>query len=196
MDLQFGKNTWDVDNLSVINFLNGDQIPFAKSKKEWKKFCDDKKPACAYLNFKDKITKDGVYYNIFSILDQRGLIPKGWKIPTTKDWESLARAIGGKKKAGEAMKSSKGWRSYKSTDAGSSKFAALPSGQIDTNIEAPDFSLVGSLAFWWSYDSENNNYETTYVSEYGTELLHAPNFSDDYNNEVYLGLNIRCIKEL
>ena len=208
MELQFGKNTWATDNLSIINFLNGDKIPFAKSKKEWKKLCDNKLPACAYLNFKDKITKEGVYYNIFSIVDQRGIIPKGWKIPTTKDWDSLARAIGGKKNAGEAMKSTKGWVSYKSTEAGSSKFAALPSGKIGTSIDDPDFSSIGSLAYWWTKDIENsfplsrtkeienNRFVTTYVSQYGTELLRSSIFSDDYNNEAYLGMNVRCVKDL
>jgi len=196
MELQFGKNTWATDNLSIINFLNGDKIPFAKSKKEWKKLCDNKLPACAYLNFKDKITKEGVYYNIFSIVDQRGIIPKGWKIPTTKDWDSLARAIGGKKNAGEAMKSTKGWISYKSTEAGSSKFAALPSGNIYTSIDEPDFSQIGSDAYWWTKDIENNRFVKTYLSQYNTELLRSSIFSDDYNNEAYLGMNVRCVKDL
>ena len=94
------------------------------------------------------------------------------------------------------MKSTKGWISYKSTEAGSSKFAALPSAKIDTRIDEPDFLEIGSLAYWWTKDIENNRFVTTYVSQYNTELLRTSIFSDDYNNEAYLGMNVRCVKDL
>ena len=152
-------------------------------------------PACAYLNFKNKATRDGVFYNIFSVIDIRGIIPKGWTLPTTKDWDSLARAVGGKKTAGDALKMKDKWNNANSSVLGSSNFSALPSGQIDTNKDNPDFSLVGSLAFWWSNDIEINEFTKAYISEYSTKLLNAPIIGDNYNIKEYSGINIRCIKD-
>ena len=194
-EVKIGKKIWAAENLSLISFINGDNIALAKNKEEWKKFCDMKIPACAYLNFKNKATRDGVFYNIFSVIDIRGIIPKGWTLPTTKDWDSLARAVGGKKTAGDALKMKDKWNNANSSVLGSSNFSALPSGQIDTNKDNPDFSLVGSLAFWWSNDIEINEFTKAYISEYSTKLLNAPIIGDNYNIKEYSGINIRCIKD-
>ncbi len=194
MELKIGKNVWSAANLAAIEFSNGDKITIAKSKSEWKKLCDEKKPACAYNKFKEKPAKDGVYYNVFAVFDSRGLIPSGWRLPTSKEWESLARAVGGKKNAGEAMKSPKAWPNYKSHDPGSSKFNALPSGSVDTSSEDPDFSLVGSIATWWTTDSESREIIKAYISEYSAELYIKPIIGDDMNNPDYAGFNVRCVK--
>jgi hypothetical protein len=53
MELKFGKKIWTAENLSVTNFVNGDSITIAKNAEEWKKLCDEKKPAGAYIDFKD-----------------------------------------------------------------------------------------------------------------------------------------------
>jgi uncharacterized protein (TIGR02145 family) len=194
MELKIGKNVWTAANLSAVQFLNGDKITIAKSKREWKKLCDEKKPACAFSKFKDKPTKDGAYYNVFAVFDSRGLIPEGWRLPTTKDWASLARAVGGKKNAGEALKAPKGWKNYKSEEPGSSKFAALPSGEIDTSSEEPDFSMIGSMAYWWTTDVDSGEILATYVSEYTAELHIKPIIHDDMHNSDYAGFNVRCVK--
>jgi len=196
MELQFGKNIWSTSNLSVVSFKNGDEIGIAKSQNEWKKLCDEKKPACAFLQFKDKLTKDGVFYNRFAITDSRGLLPEGWFLPDVKHWEKLARAIGGKKNAGEAMKAPKVWNNYKSSSPGNSKFAAIPSGRIDTNKKSPFFSLVGSISNWWAIDNASGDLLSISVSEYSTELLFQPIIRDNMNNPDYCGLNIRCAKDL
>jgi uncharacterized protein (TIGR02145 family) len=201
MELKFGKKIWTAENLSVTNFVNGDSITIAKNAEEWKKLCDEKKPAGAYIDFKDSLTKDGVYYNIFALKDERGLIPDGWRLPSTKDWNSLTRAIGGKKNAGEAMKSRTGWDSYNSADPGTSNFEALASGYIEPSIDKPCFHFNMKMAFWWTFDYENEKFNSfwskTYVSCWGTELYNAPTGRDDENNKLdYLGMNVRCVKDI
>ena len=200
MELIFGKKIWTAENLSVTHFVNRDSITIAKNAKEWRKLCDEKKPAGAYIDFKDSLTKDGVYFNIFALKDERGIIPDGWKLPSTKDWNSLTRAIGGKKNAGEAMKSRMGWYSYKTANPGTSKFEALASGNIGTSISKTFFS-ENTLAFWWTFDYENEKFNSfwskTYASCYGTELSNVPIGSDDEQHKIdYLGMNVRCVKDL
>ena len=194
MELKIGKNVWTAANLSAVKFLNGEKITIAKSKGEWKKLCDEKKPACAFSKFKDKPTKDGVYYNVFAAFDSRGIIPEGWRLPTSKDWVSLARAVGGKKNAGEAMKAPKGWKNYKSDDPGSSKFNALPSGEVNTTAEAPDFSMIGSMANWWTTDADTGEIVAAYISQYSAELYLKPIIGDDMHNPDYAGFTVRCVK--
>ena len=46
-----GSQTWMAENLNASTFRNGDPIPEAKSKEEWEKAVNEKRPAwCYYEN--------------------------------------------------------------------------------------------------------------------------------------------------
>ena len=87
-----GEQIWMTKNLDVVNFQNGDSIPQALNKEEWIKFLVEGKPAWCYFNFLDK--KYGKIYNFHAIVDDRGLTPKGWKIPSDDDIETLSKFLG------------------------------------------------------------------------------------------------------
>ena len=71
------------NDLKVTKYNNGDPIPKAVSNKQWKKF--GKKKIGAYC-----ITEKGDYlYNWYVVDDKRGIAPKGWHVPTNKEWNSL-----------------------------------------------------------------------------------------------------------
>ena len=98
------------------------------------------------------------------------------------------------------MKSRMGWYSYKTANPGTSKFEALASGNIGTSISKTFFS-GNTLAFWWTFDYENEKFNSfwskTYASCYGTELSNTPIGSDDKHNKIdYLGMNVRCVKDI
>lgn len=70
---------WQEGNLQVLNFRNGDPIPFCPTNEEWENAGKNKQPAfCFYEN---DITK-GVLYNWYAVNDERGLAPEGMRIPT------------------------------------------------------------------------------------------------------------------
>ena len=46
-EVRIGDNYWMTSNLSVTVFSNGDSIPFAKDKSEWRKLNSEGKPAWA-----------------------------------------------------------------------------------------------------------------------------------------------------
>ncbi len=88
--VKVGKEVWMQKNLDVITFRNGDSIFNAKTDKEWLWAAQNKMPAWCYYNNDEILGKKyGVLYNVYAVLDERGLAPKGWRLSTVKDWEYL-----------------------------------------------------------------------------------------------------------
>ena len=53
-DVKIGKQTWMSKNLDVSIFRNGEAIPEAKSKEEWRKAGDNKTAAFCYYEYDSK----------------------------------------------------------------------------------------------------------------------------------------------
>ena len=82
---------WSESNLSVTKFQNGDDIYFADNPYKWTKLNYRKQPAYSINPFMDSdlIPRLGLIYNIYALIDKRGLIPVGQKLPNFSEWESL-----------------------------------------------------------------------------------------------------------
>jgi uncharacterized protein (TIGR02145 family) len=82
---------WSESNLSVTKFQNGDDISFADNPYKWTKLNYRKQPAYSINPFMDSdlIPRLGLIYNIYALIDKRGLIPVGQKLPNFSEWESL-----------------------------------------------------------------------------------------------------------
>jgi uncharacterized protein (TIGR02145 family) len=107
-DTIIGSQTWMTENLSTLKFKNGDAIPVAKTEKEWINANVNKKPICCYYNF-DK-SSGVVYYNVWAVLDPRGLAPKGWRVPTIVDFETLVKEVGDS--CSRKLKSTDKWEEF------------------------------------------------------------------------------------
>ncbi len=82
-----GTQIWSGKNLDVTTFRNGDSIPEAKTPAQWEKAGNNKQPAwCYYQNKPENGTKFGKLYNLFAVVDQRGLAPSGWHVPSKEEW--------------------------------------------------------------------------------------------------------------
>jgi uncharacterized protein (TIGR02145 family) len=109
-DVKIGKQVWMSKNLDVSTFRNGDEIPQAKSKEDWVNAGENKQPAWCYYNFEENNGKKyGKLYNLYAAQDERILAPKGWYVPADEDWKELIEFLGGKKTAGNGLKSKEGW---------------------------------------------------------------------------------------
>jgi uncharacterized protein (TIGR02145 family) len=94
--IKIGKQIWSTENLSFSKFRNGDMIPEAKPKEEWIAAIIEKRPAwCYYDDQSGNGILYGKLYNIYAVLDSRGLAPKGFHIPTEKGWYQLFTSLGG-----------------------------------------------------------------------------------------------------
>lgn len=78
-------------NLSVTVFRNGDSITHAQSAEQWKQCSENKTPCWCYYQheYTDSITTE-ILYNYFAVTDKRGLVPKGYRIPSIADFQKLA----------------------------------------------------------------------------------------------------------
>ena len=78
--------------------------------------------------------------------------PSGWHLPTDSEWAMLVDQFGGMDKAGEALKSVKGWKE-EGNGNNSSGFDALAGG-----IRRPDGSYMfqGTLGYFWTSTLTNS----------------------------------------
>lgn len=111
-----GTQEWMVENLSIVNFRNGEPIYQAKTVEDWKMAAQEQRPAWCYRGFDivphqyykgNNLTdidrerklelakgKDGsIIYNWYAITDPRGLAPDGWHIPIEDEWLTMINYI-------------------------------------------------------------------------------------------------------
>ncbi len=106
--------------------------------------------------------------------------PKGWHLPSNKEWQTLVDFAGGDEVAGKKLKAKNEWnsgcKSEEMDDRGRVTvinncgtdeygFSALPGGlgnlytmpyNAQTSVQFRKFEYVGDGSFWWSSSSVNN----------------------------------------
>jgi uncharacterized protein (TIGR02145 family) len=141
--VKIGKQVWMVMNLDVDKFRNGDPVPEAKTAEEWKKAAKNKQPVwCYYNNKSGNGEKYGKLYNWYAVIDKRGLAPKGWRIPSQKDWEQLFGFLGN-----DAIKmktKTEWWQDGNGTNE--SGFSAQPGG---IRYSQGSFEEMTQYGLWW-----------------------------------------------
>ena len=181
-----GNQEWMVENLKVTRLNNGTDLKLISSDNIWK---NTKTPAyCWYSNIVNVDSNDGLLYNFYAVNTDK-LAPKGWHIPSDKEWTELEIFIGMTPQDADQD----GWRGDVTTLKAIDKwyingddsygFNALPSG--GRNGYLGDF-IWG--AFWWT--SSKFNEENIWLRQIGGE--------DNKMWRGYVtpssGFSVRCIK--
>ena len=176
------------ENLSVSHFLNKDSIPEAKTAEEWQTLNKAGKAAWCYYNFDTANgSKYGKLYNWYAVNDPRGLVPKGWHVPTNADWEMMVNSQGGVNYAGNKLKGTEGWLS-KTYITNLTGFTGLPGGQC---LSTGTFSDLNNRAYWWTTSGEVASGNQIY----SVSLINA-SFKVMYlKQDKEMGLSVRCIKD-
>jgi uncharacterized protein (TIGR02145 family) len=184
-EILIGDQVWMAENLNTDRFRNGDPIPEAKTKEEWKKARESKQPAwCYFDNDATKGVKYGKLYNWYAVNDPRGLAPSGWKVPTDQEWTQLLNTIGSN--PGKKLKSKSGWHENgNGTDTYS--FVGLPGG---FRYSEGAFDLPGNDAYWWSA-SELGADEAAW---YRYLFFSADSMGRDLNDK-RCGYSVRCLRD-
>ncbi len=179
--VKIGNQNWSDRNLDVSTFQNGDPIFEAKTIVEWQKAADEQKPAYVYLNY-DKANgkKFGKIYNIYAVMDTRGLAPKGYRIATRNDWVELGSTIGDLSTAAGKLKSKTGWTNNNGTD--DYGFNALPAGNCC-------FNGIGGAASYWSSTSANDK------NQYGVTLYSGGHYYEVSTFYKSAGRYVRYLKD-
>jgi uncharacterized protein (TIGR02145 family) len=145
--VRIGKRTWLAENLNTSFFLNGDQIPEARTFEDWQIASNKKQPAWSYYdNDSNNEKKYGKLYNWYAVADPRGLAPIGWRIPTKDDWDELELYTGDKEKAGLFLMSRYLWKEKQGIDMFG--FTAIPGGILDYDLKC--FMHDGTIGYWWT----------------------------------------------
>jgi uncharacterized protein (TIGR02145 family) len=129
--------------------------------------------------------------------------PAGWRLPDTSDWNTLARAVGGRREevcyegcfamwagVGRALKSARGlWRSGgNGTDQFG--FSALPSGRRHFSDSRPIRSVaMGLSGQWWVAMEAGDN------QAWGRGMRYTSNDLWEFESHKGHGYTVRCIKE-
>lgn len=86
-----GETTWNIKNLSVTQFRNGDEIPLVASEEEWFSASQNGQPAYCYVNGDPStVSEYGLLYNWYAVHDVRGIAPQGFRLATEADFNSLS----------------------------------------------------------------------------------------------------------
>ena len=184
--VKIGNQTWTTKNLDVSKYRNGDEIPHVNDPLSWSRLTYG--AWCYYENVDSNGTTYGKLYNLYAVLDPRGLAPVGFHIPSDKDWTTLTDYLGGKEEAGVKMKEAgtTHWPRPNTGATNSSGFTGLPAGYRDDNGK---FSSMGVNGFWWS-STEGftyfawNRYPDTLYGLVGR----------DFGYKSY-GMSIRCVAD-
>jgi len=154
--IKLGSQVWMVENLKLK----------AKNSK-----CYNNKPANCEK-----------YGGLYEWETAKTICPKGWHLPTDKEWQKLIAFSGGEKKAGKQLKEKTGW-------------AALFGGFffVSDSEEMPSsFMNIDVIGCWWSA-SAGNEFE-----DYSTGnrwFIRSNNEIEDLPDEYGNSCSVRCVKD-
>lgn len=186
--VQIGNQIWMAENLDYKFDVNGSTLPIGSAG-------TPTTPAAWYYDNNeasygiDGTYKCGLLYNWYAakyLNDNRDtLLPSGWHVPTSSEFDTLATNVGGASTAGTKLKAlnnsvTSNWPSgWNGTD--DYGFNALPAGYY-----YGIFYSVNSTSYLWT---------TEQVSSYAyfRQLNAGPSVSSSYDSKDY-GYSIRLVK--
>lgn len=177
---------WQVQNLNIEKFKNGDSIPHASTQSEWRSAARNNEPAwCYFGNTSENNDVYGKLYNWYAVNDPRGLAPDGWHIASKKEYLDMIHYIGGYSKAGDVLKSQDNWMSG-GVGLNSVGFNALAGGYRDVD---GTFTSKGKTGYWWCSTSPNN------WDGHSFKLSSKNSNIQAVSNVKSCGFSVRCIQD-
>ena len=113
-----------------------------------------------------------------------GICPSGWHIPSDDEFTQLTDFLGGEWKAGDAMKSTSGWKNN-GNGSNLSGFNALPGGYRD---KSGSFHSINNQSYIWS---------PSLIDRYVNLYYKSPKIYSDVFAEAWsaYGLSARCLQD-
>lgn len=183
--ITIGTQTWMKENLKTTSYLDGSPIPNITNSNLW-----GRQTVGSYCWYNDAVTNKGTYgalYNFYTVQDSRELCPIGWHVPSKEEWAVLTTYLGGESVAGKKLMESGSthWQPFNSA-TNESGFTALPGGDRYNN----GFYFIGGKGSWWT--------STEYDSDDAWSPAMASSYIDvrTYQSEKFVGLSVRCVKDL
>jgi uncharacterized protein (TIGR02145 family) len=154
-----GEQEWMSTNLNTSIFRNGTPIYHAVNEEDWEYASKNHLPAfCHYENNDSLGLIFGKLYNYYAVIDENGLAPVNFKIPSITDWTGLATHYGGLLASGTHLKSIDCWESGTSDSSLTHELCLFNGYPGGLRYPLGYFDLANSNGFWWSmtnYDHAN-----------------------------------------
>lgn len=194
--IKIGNQIWMTENLSVTVYQNGDSINNIKTASDWEKLNTG-----AYCDFNNNVDSGKIYghlYNYYAVIDSRKIAPKGWRVATKEDWDTLVQYLK-TDSAGIKLREvgTKHWKCVYCTSCffgnNVSGFTALAASYRGNNGQFPSGpgSDLGNGTSWWAV---SNNGNLTDMAEYFALGTCYPGIYNATASRKY-GYSVRCIKE-
>jgi uncharacterized protein (TIGR02145 family) len=176
--VRIGFQIWACNNLDVDTFLNGDKIPEVKSDEKWALAAKNKQPAWCYFDNNSKNRNiHGKLYNWYAINDSRGIVSKGWHVPTENDWNEFVNYFGGFPINIKDIRMIKKWN-------------VLCSGVRGDGIHQGLFMYgTGNHGGWWTSDEDSNDGAVIF------DLNFRESTEEFYSASKGFGYSVRLIKD-
>jgi len=184
-----GEQEWMSTNLNTSSFRNGTPIYHAFNEEEWEYASKNHLPAfCHYENNDSLGLIFGKLYNYYAVIDENGLAPANFKIPSIADWTGLASHYGGLMAAGTHIKSIDCWEVGTSDIPVTQELCLFNGYPGGLRYPLGYFDLANSNGFWWTM----TNYD----------LVNAMGINLYYDDAMVLkrhygkgnGFSVRCLK--
>ncbi len=186
---------WFTENLTTDKYNNGEIILSDLDSTTWTTTTEG-----AYAIYENENIYNQVYgklYNWYAAMDERGLCPLGWRVPSDCDWMYLESRLGmswwlieqlGDRgtNQGEKLKSTTNWTNPNLGASNSSGFTALPGGFLTSSFEYLEMFNEGVFlsttedVYFNAVITRNLRYDKSNVIRNGT-------FKND-------GVSVRCVR--
>ena len=204
--VQIGEQCWFAENLRTVTYRNGDGVQSGLTASDWSSATEG--AACVYGEFSEETSSNleafGRLYNWFAVVDERGLCPAGWFVPTDAEWISLEAHIGMDESElfllesrgdglGDLLKGEPYWQ-YQGDALGGTDafgFGALPAGSRGPNDGV--FSNVTVTGSFWT-SSVYGEVESDENIFYRRLSSLNSNIWRQYTHP-RVGYSVRCIKD-
>jgi uncharacterized protein (TIGR02145 family) len=205
--VEIDDRIWMAENLRTSTFRNGDPIPLIGSSEESNsEWSETTSPAhTVFRGNTGSVDVFGYLYNFNAVVDERGVCPDGWRVPTEDDWKALELDAG----MPDSELDRDGWGGATENVAGKLK-------STNTNAwNSPNEGATNELGFGWVAGSVRYAYgafesaasQTVFGSIWSASESSAEeayrrlvrfNRSDIRRNTVAKksGLSIRCVTNL
>jgi len=184
--VMIGSQCWMKDNLNIGNWTDQSQIQKQTDNEIIEKYCFGN-------DFVNCDQWGGLYQwdeamQYVQTENAQGICPGGWHIPSSEDWKTLIRFLGGDDMAGGKMKytGSNGWQLPNVGATDLSGFAALPGGYFD--FMAQQWHDQNRNGYFWSSETITKGTSVAMTLSYRTSDI---DLYEEYNPSA---LSVRCVR--